>query len=71
MTSKMVTMELVLSETRFNKLDPGTPFFWKQSKGDNRLWFKAKAAMSAFCIETGEIKYVAPYTRVEEIVGGL
>lgn len=66
-----ITMELIIYATRFNKVRPGAPFFWGNSKKNAGLWFKTKTNVSAFCLETGEIKYVKPYTRVEEIVGGI
>jgi hypothetical protein len=69
--TKAITMELIIFSTRFNNVKPGAPFFWGNSKKNAGLWFKAKTNTSAFCIETGEIKYVKPYTRVEEIVGGI
>jgi hypothetical protein len=65
---KPIAVELVICETRFNKMVAGAPFFWKKSKNINGLWMKTTTNTSAVCIETGEIRYVLPYTRVEEIV---
>lgn len=66
--NKPVAVELVICPNRFKKLTSGTPFFWGKK---NKLWFKAATNTSAFCVETGEIKFVRPYTRVEEVVGML
>lgn len=62
-------VELVICLKRFKSLSTASPFFWS-SKRDGRVWIKSNSKTSAFCIDTGEIRYIAPNARVEEIIGG-
>lgn len=67
----MKKFELIVTSRRFKNISAGAPFFLTKRHKDDRLWFKAKTGCSAFCIADGSIRYVSPYARVKEVVGGL
>lgn len=65
----MKTCELLVTNRRFKNIKTGAPFLLTKKYKDSRLWFKAKTGCAAFCLSDGSIRYMAPYTRIQEVIG--